>query len=276
MNKGQIASYTVILWSAVSCYVLASLLNTYGTVFGKEVYERRGLAAALAGLVAHAAGIVYWWTVVGHVPYMSRNEVVSSDAWVMMAAFLVFSRLYPKVGRAAVIVFPSVFLLIALSIIFTPEVRTLTPIFFSVWLIFHIGFYKIALGTIIIALAFSIFYILKKRTRFNWLQRLPELPVIDLYAYRFAGFGFIFWAIAMLAGSIWAYNAWGRFWGWDPVETWSLITWIVFGIYLHLRRFFRLGGEGAASFYVFCFVVTIITMFFATHSGLTVHIEYFR
>ena len=148
--------------------------------------------------------------------------------------------------------------------------------FRSIWLVIHIGLYKISLATLIIALAFSLFYLMKRRSNAPWLLRLPDLPMIDVYAYRFAGFGFIFWTIGMLAGSIWAYQSWGRFWGWDPVETWSLITWIVFGIYLHLRRFFGWQGERAAWFYLGCLVLSLLALFYTSHLNTSIHMEYFR
>ena len=109
-----------------------------------------------------------------------------------------------------------------------------------------------------------------------WLGKLPDSPVLDLNAYRFAGFGFIFWAIGMLAGSIWAYKSWGRYWGWDPVETWSLITWLIFGIYLHLRRSFRWSGSKAAWFFFLCFFMSLIASFVTSHMGSSIHAEYFK
>ena len=111
--------------------------------------------------------------------------------------------------------------------------------------------------------------------RAAWLTRLPEQDRLDLYAYRFTGFGFVFWGIAMLAGSIWAYNSWGRYWGWDPVETWSLVTWLMLGIYLHLRRFFRWSGPRAAWLLVACFAMSLFALFVASHMGSSIHAEYF-
>jgi ABC-type transport system involved in cytochrome c biogenesis permease subunit len=155
-------------------------------------------------------------------------------------------------------------------------VRSLPPTFATVWLVFHISFYKIALATLLIALAFSVFLLARGWSAAEWLARLPEPDKLDLYAYRFTGFGFVFWGIAMLAGSIWAYNSWGRYWGWDPVETWSLITWLLFGIYLHLRRFFRFGGRTAAWFLIFCVGVSLVALFVTSHMGSSIHAEYFR
>lgn len=270
------AVYTLLNWVAVFFYILATIGNTWGIVFRRERAERVGYRLMEVGLFFHTAALLYWWRVTGHGPYLARNEVLSADAWIALTVFLIFVRLYPKIRIASLLIFPSVFLLIALGVFFSPHITTLPPTFKSVWLAFHITFYKIALGTVIIACAFSIFYILKKRKTFPWLDRLPDLDVIDLYAYRFAGFAFIFWAIAMLAGSIWAYQSWGRFWGWDPVESWSLLTWILFGIYLHLRRFYRWSGEKAAWLYLLCLVFSLIAIFYTAHLSTSIHAEYFR
>ncbi|GAM07818.1 cytochrome c biogenesis protein CcsA [Geobacter sp. OR-1] len=243
MDK-QTALYVTLNWIAVFFYVLATIANVWGIVFDRKKPESRSYWLAAAALVVHAAAIGHWWKIVGHGPYMAPSEVLSSDAWVTMAAFIVFIRKFPRIRPASILVFPATFLMLALANMYNPGIRSLPTTFGSVWLIFHISFYKISLATLVIACAFSVFVLLKARSHPpQWLNKLPDANSVDLYAYRFAGFGFIFWAIAMLAGSIWAYRSWGRYWGWDPVETWSLMTWLMFGVYLHLRHFFRWGGK---------------------------------
>lgn len=267
---------TWLHWAAVAFYVAAAVMNTYGLIFRKERAERAGYYSVYIGLLVHGVALVYRWIASGHGPYMARYEVLSSNAWIVLALFLLFAKVFPKVRPASIFVFPSAFLLIALGLFTSPQVEKLPPTLKDVWLVFHVSFYKIALGTLLVALSFSVFYVLKKRTEIQWLKRLPEMEAIDVYAYRFAGFGFIFWAIAMLAGSIWAYQSWGRFWGWDPIETWSLITWIFFGVYLHLRRFFGWKGERAAYLFMLCFLVSLVTAFFVPLVDTSIHSSYFR
>ena len=276
MDK-QVAIYVALNWLAVFCFVAATIANVSGVVFRKEVVERRSYYPVWLGLLVQSVAIIYWWRIVGHGPYMAPSEVLSSDAWITMVVFLVFMRFFPRIRLASVVVFPVTFLLIALAIFYNPGIRSLPPTFGSIWLVLHISFYKISLGTLVIALAFSIFFLLKNdRVPSAWMQRLPDPDSIDLYAYRFTGFGFIFWAIGMLAGSIWAYKSWGRFWGWDPVETWSLITWLMFGVYLHLRRFFRVSGRFAAFLFIFCFILSLVSLFVTSHMGSSIHAEYFQ
>lgn len=267
---------TAIHWTAVIIYVFAAVTNIYGLIFKKDRAERISYFIAIAGLIVHGAALIYRWRIAGHGPYMARYEVLSSNAWVVLLLFLIFSKAYPRIRPASIFVFPSTFLLIALGLFFNPDVKKLPPTLNSIWLVLHVIFSKIALGTALIALTFSIFYILKKRRRVEWLQRLPDVDSLDVFAYRFAGFSFVFWTISMLAGSIWAYQSWGRFWGWDAVETWSLITCISFGIYLHLRRFFGWKGEKAAYLFMLCFLLSIVVLFFTPLLESSIHSSYFK
>ena len=262
-------------WAAVVVYAAAATYNAAGVIFKKEKAEKISYFIALAGLLIHGIAIISRWIAAGHGPYMVRYEVLSSNGWVAMFLFLIFVKIFPKIKPASIVMFPAAFFLIALSLFYSTELKKIPPTFNSVWLVLHVLFIKISLGTLLVALAFSIFYILRKRKNYDWFKRLPDSETIDTYAYRFAGFGFIFWTNATLSGALWAYQSWGRFWGWDPIETWSLITWIFFGIYLHLRRFFGLKGEKAAYFFMLCFILSILSLFFVPLLQSSIHSEYF-
>ncbi|HHN66030.1 MAG TPA: cytochrome C biogenesis protein ResC [Nitrospirae bacterium] len=274
--KDPVTIDVAIHWVVVLIYITATLFNTIGVIFKREVFEKRSYVTLMAGMFVHGVVIIYRWVVSGHGPYMVKHEVLSSYAWVLLFLFLIFTKYFPRIKISSVVVFPSAFLMVALGQFTNPAIKKIPPSLRSIWLVLHVLFYKIAMGTLVIAFAFSLFYILKKRSSARWTERLPELGVSDVYAYRFTGFGFIFWAIAMLAGSIWAYQSWGRFWGWDPVETWSLLTWVFFGIYLHLRRFFAWKGERAAYLYTIGFILAIVSIFFTPLIEASIHSAYFR
>lgn len=276
MTEPAMKLYIAANWAVVIVYVLATVANATGVIFKNDRLERISYWSAGLGLGLHSAVIVWWWRVVGHGPYMAPNEVLSSDAWVIMACFFICLKAYPRIRPASILVFPSAFLMLALSMFFNPGIRTMPATFRSIWLIIHIGLYKISLATLVIGFAFSVFYLLKKKHGSGWLQQLPPVETLDSYSYRFAGMGFVFWTIGMLAGSIWAYQSWGRFWGWDPTETWSLITCLLFGAHLHLRRFYQWKGTRAAWLFIACFLVSLVSLFgMATLSG-SIHSEYFR
>jgi ABC-type transport system involved in cytochrome c biogenesis permease subunit len=272
----SLTTYVAAIWGIVVIYVLTTVVNVAGVIFEKRHLERLSYTGAWVGLALHSIVIAIWWKQVGHGPYMAPAEVLSSDSWMVICCFLLFLRLYPRIREASVLVFPSAFLMLALSLFYNPGIRTLPTTFRSIWLVIHIGLYKVSLATLVIGFAFSVFYLRKSRKQTSWLERLPDCATLDVYAYRFAGFGFIFWTIGMLAGSIWAYQSWGRFWGWDPVETWSLITCLLLGLYLHLRRFFRLQGSRAAWFFIFCFLLSLMAIFVMSHLSTSIHSEYFK
>ena len=275
--KGSTALVIGIHWGAVLVYIVASIMVITGQIFEKEKIAKRGFLLTIPGLLLHGTGLVIWWNMVGHGPYIDRFEVLSSNAWILLLVFILFTIPFPRLKTVGIVVLPATFTMVALALFFNPEIKTLPPTFRSIWLVLHIIFYKISFSAIIIAMTFSVFYILINRNRLQRLSRkLPSLPGIDTYAYRFAGFGFTFWAIGMLAGSIWAYQSWGSFWNWDPVQTWSLVTWAFFGIYLHLRRFFGWQGEKASWLFVICFILTLVSLFLTPLFESSIHAEYFK
>jgi ABC-type transport system involved in cytochrome c biogenesis permease subunit len=90
------------------------------------------------------------------------------------------------------------------------------------------------------------------------------------------GFGFLFWTVTIAAGAIWANQSWGRYWGWDAIETWSLISWLAYGIFLHARMFFRLGPVGTAWASVSAFVVFILALLILPFVMPSLHSAYFQ
>ncbi|KAF0220984.1 MAG: CcmF/CcyK/CcsA family cytochrome C bioproteinis [Geobacteraceae bacterium] len=274
--NGQFALVTGLHWGAVACYVVATLCAVTGVIFKSEKSERYGLIIAIPGLLLHGIALLIWWRIVGHGPYMDRFEVLSSNAWVMLALFLPAIRFYPRLRSAAVVVFPATFFLVALGLFLRPEIKNLPASYRGYWLILHIVFYKISFAATLIAVTFSIFYLLATGKSPRRLSFLPEPDVMDLYAYRFASFGFIFWVIGMLAGSIWAYQSLNMFWSWEPVQIWSLVTWVLFGLYLHMRRFYGWAGRKAAWLYILCFALAVFSLFVTPFINSSIHSEYFK
>jgi ABC-type transport system involved in cytochrome c biogenesis permease subunit len=275
MNK-QFALITGLHWLAVLCYVTATVMEAAGSTFEKPRLRDKALLACLPGLLIHGAALLIWWRIVGHGPYMDRFEILSSNAWILVACFLVALRFYPRARAVGIFVYPAAFLMIAVGLFLRPEIKLLPPTFRSFWLILHIIFYKIAFASIIVAVGFALIYLLRERGKLARYSGIPDQAGVDLYLYRFAGFGFTFWSIGMLAGSIWAYQSWNVFWNWDPVQTWALITWVAMGFFLHLRRFFGWRGTRASWFYLACFVLSVVALFITPYIKNSIHAEYFR
>jgi cytochrome c-type biogenesis protein CcsB len=264
-------------WTAVFLYILAAVAFTFSVVFGKARALRWGLVLAGVGLAPHAAAIVLRWVAVGHGPYMLKYEVLSSNAWVAIAVLLVVLARRPAWGALAVVAMPLAILSVALGLFSNPEIRELPPTLRSIWLAFHIAFAKISAAAFLLSLGSAVFLLLRERSRVPaWIEaRVPSAPALDALIIRAAGFGFIFWTVTIAAGAIWGNQAWGRYWGWDPIETWALVSWLTYGSFLHTRLFFKTGPRATAWLSVASFAIFILALLVLPFFISSLHSSYF-
>ncbi|MDO9556445.1 MAG: cytochrome c biogenesis protein CcsA [Coriobacteriia bacterium] len=261
---------------AVVFYGAATVLAIAWVVGGRASLASWARWLVLAGLLLHTFGLVARWTAIGHGPYVSRYEVLSANAWVAIVLFETVASRLKGAKSLAVIIYPAALLLVGVGLYTGPEVELLPPTFSGIWLVLHVTFYFLAFGTALAAVGASVFYLLKSRSAEGSFVRVPAPTDLDALSYRFGGLAFAFWGVGMLAGAVWAYYAWGRFWGWDPVETWSLVTWLAFGLYLHLRRFFGWKNAKAAYLLIICFLLADGTLFFTSLIDGSLHAVYFK
>jgi cytochrome c-type biogenesis protein CcsB len=251
-------------WISVAFYAISASFFVCGFSFNKGKALKYGVMAAIAGLVPHTLALLLRWYSTGHGPYLRRYEVYSSDVWIGLVLFTVLQWRKPPLRPLGVIVLPASFLLIGMAVMSSPEIRPLPETFQTFWLFVHIFFAKLAYGSCLIGTALAGIYLIAHRPGFvrgNLTSRLPETPVIDELSYKFTSFGFIMLGVMIASGAIWANDAWGSYWSWDPVETWSLISWVVYGIYLHLRRMHGWQGLKAAWYNIGAFSLLLFTIF---------------
>ncbi len=267
----------VIHWVAVGCYTVSAVLFANAVVFGHPERIRWAWFAALAGLAPHALAIGLRWHAVGHGPYMLKYEVLSSNSWVAVAFLSVFLWRRPAWSAVALVVMPLSILAIALGLFSNPDMRELPPTLRSVWLVFHIAFAKLAAAAFLLATATAAISLVEGRPpEGSWRARLPPQDALDAYSVRFVGFGFIFWTVTIAAGAIWANQSWGRYWGWDVIETWSLIAWLVYGSFLHARLFFRPRPRTSAWMAIGAFAIFILTILVLPFLMPSLHSAYFQ
>jgi len=221
-------------------------------------------------------GIIARWIATGHGPYVTQYENLSSYAWMAVAVFLVLLWRAPKLRSLELGTWPVVMLLLGVGVYTGPEVGILPPTFTGIWLVLHVLFYFVAFATGLSATVASALILTRERVVRAWAGRIASDDVLDMWAYRLGGLVFAFWGIGMLTGSVWAYYSWGSFWNWDPIETWSLITWVMFGLYLHMRRFFGWKGARAAWLLLICYGFGLMSLFGTTLLTVTRHSEYFQ
>ena len=269
---------TILHWSGVACYIVAAAVVAHALLFAHPERTRWGVWIALAGLLPHAAALGVRYHEVGHGPYMMKYEVLSSNAWVVIVMWLLFVWRRPGAGAAVgVVLLPVSILMVGLGLFTNPEARSLPPTLRSLWLVFHVFFNKLAVGAFVLSLAAATVLLRKLAgAQGRWLDRLPGPDELELYTVRFIGFGFVFWTTTIGAGAIWANQSWGRYWGWDPIETWSLVTWLAYAVLLHARLFFRLRARALAWGTVACFVLSVLTVLIFPFVFPSMHSAYFQ
>ncbi len=251
----------LLLWLAVGAYVAAGSLAIVGVVMGKRP-ERTVLGLLVLGLALHGISIGLRWDRLGHGPYLTMFEILSSNIWSLLFIFtLAYWRFRPIRPIAAVVV-PLVFIMMAWMLLLSRGPGHLPATYNTIWLAIHILFGKVFLGTVLVAVGMAGVILLRRGgIGVQRLSRLPDDRRLDDLAYRFMALGFIFETLMLIAGAIWAQNAWGRYWSWDPLETWSFITWVVLAFALHLRATLKPAPRRGAVLILTVFVLAFLTFF---------------
>ena len=215
-----------------------------------ERFGRIGLSLATLGFLLHLGGMACRGLAVERVPWGNMYEFSSMSALAAMGVFLALTRKYDIRWLGVFVVTPVLLTLgLAVTVLYT-DAQQLQPALQSYWLVVHVIAAVTSAGIFTVGAALSILYLVKERaerTGSGALSRLPAAESMDRLAYRVHAFVFPLWTFAVIAGAIWAENAWGRYWGWDPKETWAFITWVVYAAYLHARATAGWKGRRAAA-----------------------------
>jgi cytochrome c-type biogenesis protein CcsB len=218
----------------------------------------------LAGLVPQSVAIGIRWVEVGHGPYLGFYEVVSSYAFVSVAALGIISWVRPRLKIVGVVLMPVAVLMLGGAMLAPKSPLAISAKLASYWLSVHVTFAKLSYMSFIAASALALLFLWRERIgevkEGSMLARLPSQATVDDLSFRFVGVGFIFLTIMIVSGAIWANEAWGRYWGWDPIETWSLISWIVYAGYLHVRLTLGWRGRKAAWYALITLPVLLFTL----------------
>lgn len=190
-------------------------------------------------------GVVLRGLWAGRVPWGNMYEFSITAALGILGAFLILSIRSDVRWLGLFIVIPALLTLgMAVTVLYT-EAAQLVPALKSYWLIIHVSAAIICSGAFTLAAAgagLAIFRgwaekraVARTGSSQNVLPRIPSLESLQSFTNKVVAFSFPLWTFAVVAGAIWAENAWGRYWGWDPKETWAFITWVIFAAYLHAR-----------------------------------------
>ena len=265
MNSSNILSITTFV------YGLAGFCYIYAWVFKKPPVGKAGTWVAILGLAGNTAGIALRWVEsyqlgIGHAPLSNLYESLVFFAFTIIIIYLFIERKYQNRVIGAFTT-PIAFLALAyasMSPNISDRIQPLIPALKSNWLIAHVIACFIGYGAFAVACGISFMYLVKQKSSDNkssMLNLLPDVDMLDDLNHRLVMFGFLFLSVGIITGAVWAYSAWGRYWGWDPKETWSLITWFVYATLLHARMMRGWRGKRTAFLSIGGFAAVLFTYF---------------
>ena len=233
----------ILFTAAMLVYFAAMIFFFVFVTFKKELLSKIGEWLLFSGLTLHTAALICRGIGAGRLPMTNQYEFAASFAWGICLVSLIFIRKYRYAAMQ------------------NREVHALMPALQSRWLGFHVSTAIIAYGAFGVAFVISGIFLMRAKMKDQGFfdRHTPNREKLDLISYRSVCLGLLFLTFTIITGAIWAQRAWGSYWSWDPKETWSLVTWLVYAVYLHLRLRRGWRGKSAAIFAVAGFLCVIFT-----------------
>jgi cytochrome c-type biogenesis protein CcsB len=265
-------NHTLILSWVTFVYFASFVLYLFRLIIGKEVWGRAASFLAWAGLIAQTIALILRWKTsydlgMGHVPLANLYESMVFFSWAIILIYLIIEwRTKSKI--IGVFVVPIAFLAMAYASIapdISNRIEPLIPALQSNWLTSHVVTCFMGYAAFTVAFGCGLIYLLKNKEKghaeksSDFLGKLSALATLDTLIYQSTTLGFVFLTIGIMTGSIWAHYAWGSYWSWDPKETWSLITWLIYAILLHSRYVRGWRGKRMAILAIIGFACVLFT-----------------
>lgn len=257
---------TIFFWITMAIYSLAAGGYVYSVVFKNPRLLSKITIFIIIGLFCHSAAIGDRYLAQGHLPWSGDYENSLMGSWFIIAATIYVSSRNRLLHWLAMVTVPIAILMMGYGYMRNPVLTPMAASLKTFWLYIHVYFAWLAFGAYTLAMAAGVLYLMKSRnpgsSRENPVyERFPSLERLDELIFNYVAFGFITGSIMISAGSIWAKDLWGSYWSWDPVETWSLLSWLVYGVTIHLRLTFNWRGERLAWLVILALSTVIISFF---------------
>ncbi len=273
---------SLILSITTFVYMGAAVLYLGSLTFRKEILAKIGSGVLILGLLSHTAGIILRWVEsyklgIGHAPLSNLYESLVFGAWAISLIYLVMEW---RTGVRSLGVFPTTCAFLAMAYAsfsknIESSIQPLVPALKSNWLIAHVITCFLGYAAFAVSCGISIAYLVKVRNNpgGDFKKKtgdtgestrgiaLPDIHTLDELNYQTVMFGFLLLTVGIITGSVWANKAWGNYWSWDPKETWSLITWLVYAALLHSRAVRGWRGKKIAWFGIIGFACVLFTYF---------------
>ncbi|NCO59719.1 MAG: c-type cytochrome biogenesis protein CcsB [Deltaproteobacteria bacterium CG_4_8_14_3_um_filter_51_11] len=240
MTSSAIISYLTFV------YFLAFVFYLVMMVMGRRLPGTLATYTLLGSFAAQTAAIILRWQEsyalgMGRAPFSNLYESLIFFAWTLVLLYLIVEW-RTKNKSAGAFVTPLIFLALAYAS-FSPNISSkimpLIPALKSNWLITHVITCFLGYAAFALSFGFSLMYLFKGNDSANntasFLRLIPARGILDELNYQMVVIGFLMLTLGIITGSVWAHSAWGSYWSWDPKETWSLITWLVYAAVIHSR-----------------------------------------
>ncbi len=244
----------------IAMYLVSMVLYFLFFTMKKEKMGNYATQIVKIGLVFHTIALIARTIGAGRLPLTNQYEFATSFAWGIALCFVFFEKKF-DFRAMGTFVLPIIFIIIGYAAMQNKGVRPLMPALQSNWLSIHVATAVISYGAFGVACGVSGMYLLREKFKQDdfFVKHIPSLEKLDIISYRTISLGYLFLTLVMVTGAIWAESAWGRYWAWDPKETWSFITWIIYSVYLHARIVKGWKGRKAALFSVIGFICVLFT-----------------
>ncbi|MBI5241682.1 MAG: c-type cytochrome biogenesis protein CcsB [Elusimicrobia bacterium] len=244
--------------AALACYAAAHVSD-------RPRARQAGHILLAAAWLLQTVFLAQRWRVSGHAPMSNQFESLVSMAWGITALAGCLWRLAPGrwLGPATA---GLNLVLLALCALLDKSVAPLVPALQSNWLLLHVSVIMLAYSALALSFLASAAYLLSHHRR-----PAEQTAALDLFNERAMGLGYLLLTAGIILGAVWANEAWGTYWSWDPKETWSLITWLVYTGAIHLRRTHRWHGRAMAWFSAAGFAVVLFTYFGVNYLMSSLH-----
>jgi cytochrome c-type biogenesis protein CcsB len=253
-------------------YLLSTLFYFGYLAFRIKILHKIALGVIGVGWLVHTGAIILRWVEsyqmgIGHAPLTNLFESMVFFSWAIVFVYLFIEFKYSfKVETLGAFAAPFAFLaLFIASTSFPSNIQPLIPALQSQWLIYHVVTCFLAYGAFAVSCGASILYLIKARRNKNdssagsFMNFIPSTDFLDELNHKIIVIGFPMLTLGIITGAAWAYYAWGRYWGWDPKETWSLITWFIYAAFLHARFARGWRGKKAAILSIIGFGAVLFT-----------------
>ena len=249
-------------------YVLAAICFMAALLLKHPAPAWIGNGLLMAGLLEQAIGTTARWILAGRAPLSNMYESFTFAVGGMILIALIFELIYRnRLAGLGGSVLGFIFMVLAHKApIFDSQINPLMPALQSSWLTYHVVTIMLSYSAFALSFFVSLCYLLKEvlggdQSGLGMIRRLPSLKALDFFNYKIIAVGFPLLTVGIVLGAVWAATAWGRPWGFDPKETWSAITWLIYAIYLHVRYLAGWRGRRATILALIGFAAVLFTYF---------------